>query len=174
MGGGLSFTGNIIAPLTATPGLTTMRVRMSYNTAANACGSQTYGEVEDYTVNLKAPSFITQVVPAQGLVAAGGSTAVVATFSAEGPLFSPPGTYNVNLKLNSNDLAHASVNIPCTMTVTVPGTITGTVTDCVSGAPLAGILVTAGAYTTMTDADGMYSFQCDAGTYDLTFSQIGM
>ncbi|MBK7030353.1 MAG: hypothetical protein IPH45_14635 [Bacteroidales bacterium] len=36
LGGGSSFTGNILAPLTAKTGATTMRVRMSYNTAANA------------------------------------------------------------------------------------------------------------------------------------------
>jgi len=174
MGGGSSFSGTITPPLTAMTGPTTMRVRMSYATSANPCGSQTYGEVEDYTVVLKAPSFITQVAPAAGFVATGGTTDVACTFSATGPLFSPAGTYNVNLKLNSNDLANASVNIPCTMIVTVPGTLAGTVTDCVSGAPLAGVMVTAGAFSTMTDGDGMYSFLVDAGTYDLTFSQIGL
>ncbi|MBK7174597.1 MAG: carboxypeptidase regulatory-like domain-containing protein [Bacteroidales bacterium] len=172
-GGGSSFTGNILAPLTAMTGATTMRVRMSYNTAANACGSQTYGEVEDYTVVLKAPSFVTQVAPATGTVAAGNEVDVVATFSATGPLFSPAGTYNVNLALHSNDLANASVMIPCTMIVTVPGSITGTVTDCVSGAPIAGVMVTAGSFSTMTDGDGVYTFLVDAGTYNMEFEQIG-
>ncbi|NVO21063.1 MAG: carboxypeptidase regulatory-like domain-containing protein [Bacteroidetes bacterium] len=172
-GGGSSFTGNITVPLTATSGITTMRVRMSYNLAANACGSQTYGEVEDYHVNLKAPSFVTAVAPATGTVAAGGSKLIRTTFSSTGPLFSPAGTYNAGLKLNSNDLANASVTIPCTMTVIVPGTIGGTVTNCVTGEPIGGAMVTAGSNVTMTDGDGNYSLECAAGTYDVVFSEIG-
>ena len=50
------------------------------------------------------------------------------TFSATGD-YAPAGVYVNQLALNSNDLANASVNIPCTMTVTVPGTISGVVTD---------------------------------------------
>ena len=174
LGGGSSFSGNITVPLTAMAGPTTMRVRMSYNTAANPCGTQTYGEVEDYSVYIKLPSFVTQVVPASGFVAEGGDKDIVATFSATGPLFSLPGTYNANLMITSNDPVNASVAIPCTMIVTVPGTITGTVTDCVSGAPLTGVMVTAGSFSAATDADGMYTLLCDAGTYDVVFSQVGL
>ena len=36
---------------------------------ADPCGTQTYGEVEDYSVNIKAPTFITAVTPASGFVA---------------------------------------------------------------------------------------------------------
>ena len=38
------------------------------------------------------------------------------------------------------------------------GTLTGTVTNCYSGAPLAGATVTAGTYSTTTDAAGKYTF----------------
>lgn len=49
---GVTFTGNIAAPPDAIPGATRMRVRMAYNAAPVACGTVTYGEIEDYTVNV--------------------------------------------------------------------------------------------------------------------------
>lgn len=165
-------TGSITAPLTALSGPTRMRVQMFDGATGDPCATATWGEVEDYTVNLKAPSFITAVAPASGFVAAGGTQPVNVTFSATG-LFTAAGVYNNTLKLNSNDLAHASVNIPATMTVTVPGTITGTVTDCVSGDVLPGAMVQAGAFTAMTDDDGVYEMLVDAGTYSVVFSKIG-
>lgn len=165
--------GSITVPMTALPGPTTMRVQMADGgTSGNPCATFTWGEVEDYTVNIKAPSFITAVAPASGFVAAGGTQAVTVTFSATG-LFTAAGVYNNTLKLNSNDLAHASVSIPATMTVTVPGTITGTVTDCVSGDVLPGAMVQAGAFTAMTNDDGVYEMLVDAGTYSVVFSKIG-
>lgn len=47
---------NIIVPLTAATGTTAMRVRVRYNTtltAADACIGYTYGETEDYLVNVQ-------------------------------------------------------------------------------------------------------------------------
>src|SRR5690606_2563300 len=48
--GTLSTTFNI--PTSALPGPTRMRVSMKYNSSQTACESFTYGEVEDYTVNI--------------------------------------------------------------------------------------------------------------------------
>ncbi len=172
LGGGSNFAGNIAVPAGAMSGVTTMRVRMSYSTAANPCGSQTWGEVEDYSVNIKAPTFITAVVPASGFVAAGATVKVKPTFSAIGD-YAPAGVYVNQLALNSNDLANAAVNIPCTMTVTVPGMLSGVVTDCVSGDVLPGVMVNAGTFMAMTDDNGEYSFMADAGTYDLVFTRAG-
>ncbi len=164
--------GTITVPGTALPGLTTMRVRMNYSVALAPCGSQTFGEVEDYAVNIKDLTFITAVAPAEGFVAGGGNQPVNTTFSATGT-FAPAGVYNSSLKLNSNDLAHASVNIPATMTVTVPGSIAGVVTDGVSGDVIPGVMVQAGIFTTMTDDNGAYVFPLDAGTYSMVFSKLG-
>ena len=53
--GGLTFTGNIIAPIDALPGSTRMRVRMSYiaeGYVPASCGGADFGEVEDYTINV--------------------------------------------------------------------------------------------------------------------------
>jgi hypothetical protein len=47
------YTGTITPPVTAVEGLTRMRVRVNYAAAPPACGTTTYGEVEDYTVNIQ-------------------------------------------------------------------------------------------------------------------------
>ncbi len=52
---GLTFTGLILAPVTAAVGSTRMRVRMAYigqGYVPVACGDAAYGEVEDYTINV--------------------------------------------------------------------------------------------------------------------------
>lgn len=46
-------TGSITIPTTATVGSTRMRVMMQYSSVpASSCGSYTYGQVEDYTLNI--------------------------------------------------------------------------------------------------------------------------
>lgn len=46
-------TGSITIPATATVGNTRMRVMMQYNSVpTSSCGSYTYGQVEDYTLNI--------------------------------------------------------------------------------------------------------------------------
>ena len=45
-------SGSFTVPSSATTGNTTMRVSMSYNATPGPCGTFTYGEVEDYTVNI--------------------------------------------------------------------------------------------------------------------------
>jgi hypothetical protein len=46
-------TGSFTIPATATDGATRMRVSMKYNAIPTSCEAFSYGEVEDYTVNLK-------------------------------------------------------------------------------------------------------------------------
>lgn len=46
-------TGSVTIPSTATVGTTRMRVMMKYNSVpSSSCGSYTYGQVEDYTLNI--------------------------------------------------------------------------------------------------------------------------
>ncbi|MBL6444978.1 M4 family metallopeptidase [Fulvivirga sp. 29W222] len=47
-----SLSGTINVPSSASLGSTRMRVSMKYNAAPSSCGSFSYGEVEDYTVNI--------------------------------------------------------------------------------------------------------------------------
>ncbi len=46
------YTGTITVPGDATAGMTRMRVRVSYSSAPPACGTTSYGEAEDYTINV--------------------------------------------------------------------------------------------------------------------------
>ena len=58
-----SATGNITIPSAAKLGNTRMRVKMYYGTAnPTACGTFTYGQVEDYTVTIKEPTMATSNV----------------------------------------------------------------------------------------------------------------
>ena len=50
--------GTFTIPLTATLGPTRMRVSMRYNAIPIACGTFTYGQVEDYTVNIVSPTTV--------------------------------------------------------------------------------------------------------------------
>ena len=45
--------GNMTIPADAVAGNTRLRVSMSYSSYAAACGSFTYGEVEDYTLSIQ-------------------------------------------------------------------------------------------------------------------------
>lgn len=49
---GATFNGEIICPETALLGATRIRVRMAYGAAARACGTDRFGEIEDYTMNV--------------------------------------------------------------------------------------------------------------------------
>ena len=60
---GASATGNITIPSTAKLGDTRMRVKMYYpNANGTACGTFTYGQVEDYTVTIKETGMATSAV----------------------------------------------------------------------------------------------------------------
>ena len=50
-------TGSFTVPTTAKNGATRMRVVMSDNSATTSCGSYSYGETEDYTVNITGGTF---------------------------------------------------------------------------------------------------------------------
>jgi len=51
--GSSAVTGSFTVPTSASTGSTRMRVIMKYSSYATACGTFTYGEVEDYTVNVQ-------------------------------------------------------------------------------------------------------------------------
>ncbi|MGV8048801.1 MAG: carboxypeptidase regulatory-like domain-containing protein [Anaerolineaceae bacterium] len=123
-------------------------------------------------IGVPVPTFITSVVPAQGQVAPGEFVDVVATFTSDDENY-PVGTHNVELELNTNDLANEIVMIPATMVVYNPGMIAGTVTSAVDGSPIHGAVVTAGMYSATTTEEGEYSMIVDAGTYDMSFSKTG-
>lgn len=48
-----SISGSFTVPATATVGITRMRISMKYNALPNSCEILNYGEVEDYSINIK-------------------------------------------------------------------------------------------------------------------------
>ncbi len=51
-GTGETFTGDIEAPASQMPGNYRMRIRMTYSSNPQPCGESSYGEIEDYTINI--------------------------------------------------------------------------------------------------------------------------
>jgi len=58
-----TLSGTFTVPTTAISGTTRMRVSMKYNSAQTACETFSYGEVEDYTVNIGGAALKTMVGP---------------------------------------------------------------------------------------------------------------
>ncbi len=59
-----SATGNIVVPADAKLGNTRMRVRVNYNAAPPACGTTSFGQVEDYTIEVKENLAVSDVTKA--------------------------------------------------------------------------------------------------------------
>ena len=82
------FSGNITIPASATPGPVRLRIRLhDTNNGPNSssCGSSTYGEVEDYTLNILSPN-----IPP------------VAEFTASGPEFCSSAVSFIDLSTNAD------------------------------------------------------------------------
>jgi predicted RNA-binding protein with TRAM domain len=50
------YTGTVVVPNDASDGPARMRIRLTYNTTPAPCGADSYGEVEDYTLNVGQPA----------------------------------------------------------------------------------------------------------------------
>jgi chitodextrinase len=74
-------TGNITIPSTATTGATRMRVSMKYNAIPTSCETFSYGEVEDYTVNIGTATADTQAPSTPTNLVASGVTQTSANLS---------------------------------------------------------------------------------------------
>jgi hypothetical protein len=74
-------SGSFTVPSMATTGATRMRVSMKYNAIPTSCETFSYGEVEDYTVNIKTATADTQPPTAPTNFAASGITQTSANLS---------------------------------------------------------------------------------------------
>ncbi|MCD4773399.1 MAG: hypothetical protein K8R41_08470, partial [Bacteroidales bacterium] len=148
------YTATIIPPDDALAGPTRMRVQIRYAATPDPCGSFTYGEVEDYTLNVTGGYFITIVNPYQGFLESGSNTDIDITFDATD---FDPGLYSEWLYVESNDPNRLYDSIFCEMFVYIPGQIEGYVTDCNTSDPIAGVSVVVDQWSTMTGPDGFYS-----------------
>jgi len=90
-GNGVTIAGNIVIPATAPLGQTRMRVRVRFSTAVTgttACTTYTFGETEDYTVNLIACTPVTLTTqPANKTVDCGGNTSFSVAAAGSLPAF---------------------------------------------------------------------------------------
>ncbi len=74
-------SGSFTVPTTAITGATRLRVSMKYNGIPTACEAFSYGQVEDYTVNLTAGSADTTAPTAPTSLAASGTTQTTTNLS---------------------------------------------------------------------------------------------
>ena len=110
---GAQGTYDITIPASAASGETTMRIRIKYSgeDCGSPCGTTTYGEVEDYSINVI--GWISSDVPVD-TVAAGETIYIPVTFDATDFV---PGTYEAVLHFASNANNTDVVDVPATMVV---------------------------------------------------------
>lgn len=81
------YTGTITVPGDALPGNTRLRVRVSYSSMPAACGTTSYGDVEDYTINVGGEQSVLTLDPATitfGPTPAGSTGNTTLTLGADG------------------------------------------------------------------------------------------
>ena len=111
-------------PADAVEGNTRMRIRIKYygSDCGSSCGSTTYGEVEDYTINVlsSGPGYSWLTLDGgnevSGTILSGGADDdITVGFDATGLSL---GAYDANIVITSNDPDESTVNIPVTLNVT--------------------------------------------------------
>ncbi len=110
-GGPDVFTADITAPDNAVGGMTRMRIRMTYQETPEPCGVTTYGEVEDYSVNVISWLSLSQNT---GIITPSSTEQIEVTFNATGMAL---GTYNAELSISHDDPDLSAVIVPVTMIV---------------------------------------------------------
>ena len=110
-GGGQTFTGQITVPQGTQGGEKRMRVRMTYSSAPSPCGNSSYGEVEDYTVNVSGWMLVERITDT---IAPGNTQTIAVMFDASDL---EQGAYHGNVKISSNDPDMLEVNVPVTLNV---------------------------------------------------------
>ncbi|MCK9399333.1 MAG: GEVED domain-containing protein [Bacteroidales bacterium] len=105
------YTATISPPVGAMPGETRLRTRIVYYQSPIPCGALTYGEVEDYTVNVSSWLFAD---PVSGNIPAGENMEIAVTLNAVNMAL---GTYTAELNVFSNDPDDPEITVPITMHV---------------------------------------------------------
>ncbi|MFD0992235.1 GEVED domain-containing protein [Tenacibaculum geojense] len=102
-----NLTATVNVPASANLGATRMRVSMKYNAAQTACESFTYGEVEDYTVNITNGG-VRNAYAATGARLGNERVADVMAYPN-------PATSFVQVKLNTRDYSNATYRVVNTL-----------------------------------------------------------
>lgn len=105
------YTGNLLIPFDALAGSTRMRVRLNYSSIPTPCGTTTYGETEDYTLNVN--SWLKTSIK-EGTVNPGETAIIDVTFNSDGLAV---GVYTANITISSNDTEASAIVVPVSLTV---------------------------------------------------------
>jgi len=100
-----------ITPPAGTSGSVRMRVRITWTGSVLPCGTTTYGEVEDYTIQVNSWLILTSVT---GTLAPGTSAGIPVTFNTQDLAV---GAYTGQVKIHSNDPLHTITTIPVNLIV---------------------------------------------------------
>jgi len=106
------YTTTVTSPPGASYGSTIMRIRIKWTGAVPACGTESWGEVEDYTIVLTPGISLFNAIDT---IPPGDSAIVNVKFNSTGL---SAGTYNIDINVNSNDPANPLVLAPIVFTVT--------------------------------------------------------
>lgn len=126
-----TYTATISPPFSSISGETRMRVRLGYNQSLVPCGTTTYGEVEDYTVNTLAWFAIE---PTAGIILPGDTSLIKVTFDANKI---EPGLYNAAAIFSSNDTAVNDISVALELEVSQFSVVASTL-DNINGTCIGG------------------------------------
>ncbi|MFD0835587.1 GEVED domain-containing protein [Mariniflexile aquimaris] len=118
-GGPLTYTSTITPPVSALVGPTRLRIRITYTGSVSSCGNTTYGEVEDYSINVIAAPSITTGTISPTSYCSGSSINVPFTIT---------GTFTSG-NVFTAQLSNASGNFTSPVSI---GTLTGTTSGTIS------------------------------------------
>ncbi len=130
---GNNYSGSILCPVGTVTGAKRMRVRMSYAVSpGNPCGVETYGEVEDYTINVTGLGDPPPIISLTSSPACGSSAnqTVVATITDNGTIAATAIWFRKNTGSWYNAAATSVVGSSYTFTInhaTVGGVVLGDV-----------------------------------------------
>ncbi|MCA8833204.1 M4 family metallopeptidase [Hymenobacter pini] len=128
-----TLSGTFTVPTTAKSGATRMRIIMSDASATTSCNSYSYGETEDYTVNITGGTFAPQ-----GVASIAGGSSLSNSVEKAITVFPNPATDELNISLASK-----------------AGVVSATVTD-LRGARVAGARFEGGRLNVAGLAKGIY------------------
>lgn len=114
------YTGIITPPVGALSGFTRMRVRINYNDTPPACGSTTWGEVEDYTIEVQG---WLDINPLEGNIAAGDTATILVEFDATDL---GEGSYFAEARFLSNDPLEPEIIVPIQLDISSLIVVVGT------------------------------------------------
>ncbi len=116
------YSGTITPPGDALAGFTRMRVRISYSTEPAACGATSYGEAEDYTINVGGEQSILTIDPDRidfGTVPPGATGNSTLTLGADG---TAPISYSIAIEYGAKNAVGGGQSEPALRTNPFRGT----------------------------------------------------